>query len=174
MSESGIISNLELLTSSQIMPRSIVSFFSFRGSASMIGSRSITESGVRFGSILLKKSFWGGDRNFSGPLMRFVRGDTRDHIISCKNDHGASYRRYGVLHWWCRLKINVLRDFRHRSIFDFCNNRSFSEVGVRSCEVCFAPSNRHRQPGQPCPKGAIRRHHRLGLIWKTHQLRRPW
>ena len=53
--------------------------------------------------------------------MRFVRGDTRDHIISCKNDHGASYRRYGVLHWWCRLKINVLRDFRHRSIFDFCN-----------------------------------------------------
>ena len=53
--------------------------------------------------------------------MRFVRGDTRDHIISCKNDHGASYRRYGVLHWWCRLKINVLRDFRQRSIFDFCN-----------------------------------------------------
>ena len=31
---------------------------------------------------------------------------------------------------------------------------SFSEVGVRNCEVCFAPSNGHRQPGQACPKGA--------------------
>ena len=66
---------------------------------------------VSFVPILLKKSFWGGDRNFLGPLMRFVRGDTRDHIISCKNDHGASYRRYGVLHWWCRLKINVCEIF---------------------------------------------------------------
>src|ERR1700733_15142427 len=43
--------------------------------------------------------------------MRFVRGDTRDHIILCKSDHGASYRRYGVLHWWCRLKINVCEIF---------------------------------------------------------------
>ena len=31
---------------------------------------------------------------------------------------------------------------------------SFSEVGVRNREVCFAPSNRHRQPGQTCRKGA--------------------
>jgi hypothetical protein len=31
---------------------------------------------------------------------------------------------------------------------------SFSEVGVRNREVCFAPSNRHRQPGQTYRKGA--------------------
>jgi hypothetical protein len=31
------------------------------------------------------------------PLMRFARGDMRDHIVSHKNGHGASYRRYGVL-----------------------------------------------------------------------------
>ena len=28
------------------------------------------------------------------PLMRFARGDVRDHIVSHQNDHGASYRRY--------------------------------------------------------------------------------
>jgi hypothetical protein len=37
--------------------------------------------------------------------MRFARGDMRDHIVSHKNDHGASYRRYGVLQWRSRLKI---------------------------------------------------------------------
>ena len=53
--------------------------------------------------------------------MRFARGGMRDHIVSHKNDHGASYRRYGVLPWRSRIKINFLRDFRRRSIFDFCN-----------------------------------------------------
>ena len=38
--------------------------------------------------------------------MRFARGDMRDHIVSHKNDHGASYERYGVLQWWSRLKIS--------------------------------------------------------------------
>ena len=32
---------------------------------------------VRFAPILLKKSFWGDERKFSEPLMRFVRGDVR-------------------------------------------------------------------------------------------------
>jgi len=40
--------------------------------------------------ILLQKSFWGGERKFSEPLMRFPRGDVRDHIVSQKNDHRAS------------------------------------------------------------------------------------
>jgi len=48
---------------------------------------------VRSGSILLKKSFGGGGRNFLEPLMRFVRSDVRDHVASQKNDHGLSYRR---------------------------------------------------------------------------------
>ena len=45
----------------------------------------------------------------------------RDHIVSHKNDHGASYQRYGVLQWWSQLKISFC-DFWRRSVFDFCNN----------------------------------------------------
>jgi len=45
---------------------------------------------VRFVPIVLKKSFSPDERNFLGPLMRFARGDVRDHIVSHKNDHGPS------------------------------------------------------------------------------------
>jgi len=38
--------------------------------------------------ILLKKSFWEGEQKFLEPLMRFARGDVRDHIVSSKIDHG--------------------------------------------------------------------------------------
>jgi len=38
--------------------------------------------------ILLQKSFWGDERNFSEPLMRFTSGDVRDHIVSSKIDQG--------------------------------------------------------------------------------------
>jgi len=54
--------------------------------------------------------------------MRFVRGDVRDHIASHKNDHGPSYRRYRALQRSRRLKNQLSRDFRYRSIFDFCNS----------------------------------------------------
>jgi hypothetical protein len=47
--------------------------------------------------IVLQKSFLADERNFSGPLMRFVRGDVRDHIILYKNDYGPSYRPYRPL-----------------------------------------------------------------------------
>jgi hypothetical protein len=30
---------------------------------------------------VLKKSFLADERNFLGPLMRFARGDVRDHIV---------------------------------------------------------------------------------------------
>jgi len=43
--------------------------------------------------------------------MRFARSDMRDHIVSHKNDHGASYRRYRVLQWRSRLKINFCEIF---------------------------------------------------------------
>jgi len=43
---------------------------------------------VRFVPILLQKSFWGGERKFLEPLMRFMRDDVRDHIVSSKIDHG--------------------------------------------------------------------------------------
>jgi hypothetical protein len=40
--------------------------------------------------IVLKKSFWGDERNFLEPLMRITRGDVRDHIDSSKIDHRPS------------------------------------------------------------------------------------
>jgi hypothetical protein len=43
---------------------------------------------VRFVPILLQKSFWGVEGKFLEPLMRFARGDVRDHIASSKIDHG--------------------------------------------------------------------------------------
>ena len=39
---------------------------------------------VRSVPIVLKKSVWDDDQNFLGPLMRFARGDMRDHIVSHK------------------------------------------------------------------------------------------
>ncbi len=43
--------------------------------------------------------------------MPFARGDMGDHIVSHKNDHGASYRRYAVLQWRSRLKIGSCEIF---------------------------------------------------------------
>ena len=47
---------------------------------------------VCFVPIVLKKSFLADERKFLGPLMRFARGDVRDHIVSHENDHGPPYR----------------------------------------------------------------------------------
>jgi hypothetical protein len=66
---------------------------------------------VRKVPIVLKKSFCGDDQNISGPLMPFARGDMRDHIVSHKNDYGASYGRYAVLQWRSRLKISFREIF---------------------------------------------------------------
>ena len=46
-----------------------------------------------FDPILLQKSFLGDERNFLGPLMRFVCGDVRDLIVSHKTDHGPAHWR---------------------------------------------------------------------------------
>jgi len=37
--------------------------------------------------ILLQKSFWGDERQFSATLTRVARGDVRDHFVPRKNDH---------------------------------------------------------------------------------------
>jgi hypothetical protein len=50
------------------------------------------ERHVRKVPILLQKSFWGVERKFLEPLMRFTRGDVRDRIASSKIDHGPSWR----------------------------------------------------------------------------------
>ena len=88
--------------------------------------------------ILLQKSFWGDDRKFLEPLMRFTRGDVRDHIVSSKIDHGPPWRR-------CK----ATQQQRSRSIFDFCNN-----IGTkRTCRSPWrtlrgaARRRQHRQSG---------------------------
>jgi hypothetical protein len=43
--------------------------------------------------IVLKKSFWGDERKFLGPPMRFARGDMGDHVVSSKIDYRPSQWR---------------------------------------------------------------------------------
>jgi hypothetical protein len=91
----------------------------------MAGSRAtLVLHDVRFWRIVLKKSFWGDDQNFLGLLMRFARGDMRDHIASHKNDHGASYERYGVLQWWSRLKVSFCEIFGVVQFSTFATRRA--------------------------------------------------
>ena len=45
---------------------------------------------VRFGPILLQKSFGGGERKFLEPLTRLTRGDVGDRIVSSEIDHRPS------------------------------------------------------------------------------------
>ena len=65
----------------------------------------------------VEQVFWGETQLLSRVLMRFAHGKIRDQIVSHKNDHGASYERYGVSKWGSRLKV-FLRFWR-RSVFDF-------------------------------------------------------
>jgi hypothetical protein len=46
------------------------------------------DGNVSFVPILLQKSFWGGERKFLEPLMRFTRDDVRDHMVSSQINHG--------------------------------------------------------------------------------------
>jgi len=46
-------------------------------------------SNVRRWPILLQKSFWAVEQKFLEPLMRFARGDVRDHIDWSKIDLGS-------------------------------------------------------------------------------------
>jgi hypothetical protein len=75
---------------------------------------------------MLKKSFLADERNFSGRLVRFVRGDMWGHIVSHKNDHGRSYRAYRALQRQRRLKI----DFRE--IFEVVQFSTFATISANS------------------------------------------
>jgi hypothetical protein len=83
---------------------------------------------------LLQKSFWGGERKFSEPLMRFPRGDVKGpyrfiqnrswtSVVALKSDAAAE-----------KSKDQLWRDFRGFSIFDFCNN-----IGTKRtwCDVSY-------------------------------------
>ncbi len=58
--------------------------------------------------------------------MRLASGDVRDHIVSHKNDHGPSYRRYGALLRQRRQKINF------RGIFGPVRFSTFATVSAKS------------------------------------------
>ena len=92
--------------------------------------------------IVLKKSYWGDDQNFSGLLMRFARGDMRGHIVSHKNDHGASYGRYGALQWWSGLKIDS-REIFGASQFSTFATISAGERTSSGVSACPFRANRH-------------------------------
>jgi hypothetical protein len=85
---------------------------------------------------VLKKSFWGDEQKFLEPLMRFARGDMRDHIVSHKNDHGASYERYGVLQWWNQPKISFCEIF---GVVQFSTFATLSKV-QRTCRASMDTS----------------------------------
>src|ERR1035438_8647382 len=91
-------------------------------------------SGV--GGIVLQKSFGGDERNFLGPLMRFVRRDVRDLIAHQKNGHGASYRRHRVLQRRSRLK------FDFREIFGVVRFSTFATLsGVKRTSRLRVPTS---------------------------------
>ena len=87
-----------------------------------------------FRGILLQKSFGGDERNFLGPLMRFVRRDVRDLIAHQKNGHGASYRRRNRLKFDFREIFGVVRF----STFATLSANSRHHCPVRSTEIRVA------------------------------------
>ncbi len=109
-------------------------------SANVVGSRQRFRndnqvSDVASWPIVLKKSSWGDDQNFSGLLMRFARGDMRDHIVSHKNDHGASYECYGVLQWRSLLKISFCEIFSVVQFSTFATLSAHQRSGDTLTEV---------------------------------------
>ena len=74
---------------------------------------------------IVQKSFGSDERNFLGPLMRFVRRDVRDLIAHQKNGRGASYRRHRVLQRRSRPK------FGFREIFGVVRFSTFATLSAR-------------------------------------------
>jgi len=64
----------------------------------------------------------------------------RDHIVSHKNDHGASYGRYGALQWWSWLKSAFARFSASFSFRLLQHYRPFGDMQISPC-VRFAPKS---------------------------------
>src|SRR5882762_6918715 len=82
------------------------------------------------------------------PLMPFARGDMRDHIVSHKNDHGASYGRYAVLQWWSRLKISFGEIF---GVVQFSTFATQSAKSGRSIDIHPAKLSPRQRSASPIP-----------------------
>src|SRR4029078_4496302 len=72
--------------------------------------------------ILLQKSFWGDERNFLEPLIRFTSGDVRGPYHLIQNRPGTSIVALKSDTAPEKSKDQLSRDFSGRSIFDFFNN----------------------------------------------------
>ena len=75
---------------------------------------------VRKVPIVLKKSFWSDERKLLQSLMRFARGDEGPHHFTQKRPRScvSALQCIAVAEL---AKNQLLRDFRRRSIFDFCH-----------------------------------------------------
>jgi len=71
---------------------------------------------------IVAKVFWGGERKFFEPLMRFMRGNVREHIVFIQNRSRTSAVALESDAAAENSKDQLWRDFPGRSIFDFCKN----------------------------------------------------
>ena len=82
--------------------------------------------------------------------MRFARGDVRDHIVSHKNDQGASYGRYAVLQWWSRLKISFCEIFGVVQFYTFATQSPYKQTSlpcVGMSQMCHFRTHTPQQAG---------------------------
>jgi hypothetical protein len=84
----------------------------------------------------LQKAFLGGDRKFSGPLMRFARGEMRDHIVCTKTTREL---RIGVTEY-CSGHVGQKSTFaRLLTSFDFRLLQQYPR-GERTSSGCLGMS----------------------------------
>ena len=89
----------------------------------MLKTTMLTHTGhVAYWQILLQKSFWGDERNFLEPLMRFTSSDVKEQMGSSQNRPGTSIVALKSDTAAEDSKDQLSRDFLGRSIFGFCNN----------------------------------------------------
>jgi hypothetical protein len=87
--------------------------------------------------ILLQKSFWGGERNFLEPVMRFTCGGVRDYIASSKIDHGSPQLRRKATQQERSPKVSFREIFRvvRFSTFATLSAHLRHAVGRRECRL---------------------------------------
>jgi hypothetical protein len=84
------------------------------------------------------KGLLGGDRNFSGPLMRFARGEMRDHIVCTKTTREL---RIGVTEY-CSGHVGQKSTFaRLLTSFDFRLLQQYPP-GERTSSGCLGMSEK--------------------------------
>ena len=94
--------------------------------------------------------------------MPFARGDMRDHIVSHKDDHGASYECYGVLQWRSRLKISFCE------IFGVVQFSTFATLSARSGLSANLGAGSHIPTIDNASLPAIGDHARLASLRTLH------